>query len=1244
MLHNGPMLNHLKFTLLLVSCLMIGFTTNGQTLLTKQQITAGQELPQNNQPNTNNTCGTSLPTGGTWTGVNSVDFFGVGITTNTNVTITALGNDEYELSDVSAAYYAAFGFNNDQPVIIRDSCNVITIVNTTAATQFNIVADAVPGSYNPVTETLVLPWFDQLNSFGDVTTFTRNGDAPLEAPTTQASNINFDSVGIDVIALSWTNGNGTDRLVIASESTGIDTADLPVDSLTYVVGDTLAGGIVIAVTTDSSAVATGLQASTTYSFTVIEFNQDSTTTAYNTSNLPIGSAITDDLPAVSCNGLPTGGTWTGINQLDFFGVGITTNANVTITALGNDEYELSDVSAAYYAAFGFNADQPVIIRDSCNVITIVNTTAATQFNIVADAVPGSYDPLTETLVLPWFDQLNSFGDITTFTRNGDAPIEAPSVQASNITFGTVGEDFITVNWTNGNGTDRLVVARAGSPIDSTDLPIDSLTYTPGDTLGGGTVVANTSDSTATATGLQAGTTYYFTVIEYNQDSTGTAYNTSNLPVGVQATDSVVSVCNGLPTGGTWTGINSVDFFGVGITTNTNVTITSLGNDEYELSDVSAAYYAAFGFNADQPVIIRDSCNVITIVNTTAATQFNIIADAVPGSYDPATETLVLPWRDQLNSFSDVTTFTRNGDDTIVVSAPTVQASNIVFDDVQQNQIDLSWTNGNGSNRVVVLREGQAFDTTNLPVDGLWYAAGDTLLGGIVVDTTTGSSITATGLTESTEYFFTVIEFNLNGAPLYLTTGLEVASDTTLPFTVDVPTIAASNISFGNVTANSVEVSFSPGNGSARLVLARENKGVNGNFLPVANTTYTANSTFGAGDNIGPNFVVANGADSSFTLTGLNEGSTYHFAVIEYNTALGLTTYLTAGFPRGDVLVVGDTSEPTVQVSNLQVTSANDTEIGLSWTPGNGQATIILARENKGINRNFSPADGTGYTGSDLFGEGDNIGGINEVFYIGTDTMATITGLTPGATYHFAAYTFNSAGAFANYKTDTFPRASADAITTIAEPVDAVTGVGFSNVTDSSMTVTWTKASDGEATLVLVRQGKGIHGGYGPADDVAYVPSTVFAGGGNIGPNEVAYSSTGTSFTLTGLSAGTDYHFAFVPYNSAGGGAAIDYQNADFQLPRFVQFTTTSTRFGNSLASQPGTTSIFGYDGQLHLRFANEQAAQGQVRVYNLDGRLLDRFSNTTVQTSRNYSQYAGQLLIVHFEGEASTTTQKVLIR
>jgi autotransporter-associated beta strand protein len=113
-----------------------------------------------------------------------------------------------------------------------------------------------------------------------------------------------------------------------------------------------------------------------------------------------------------------------------------------------------------------------------------------------------------------------------------------------------------------------------------------------------------------------------------------------------------------------------------------------------------------------------------------------------------------------------------------------------------------------------------------------------------------------------------------------------------------PTTQASNIQFSSVGVTSMTVSWTNGNGTSRIVLAKSGSAVNSN--PVDGTSYTASTTFGSGTQIGTgNFVVFAGTGNSVTVTGLSGGTTYHFAVYEFNGSGSTENYLTISPATGN---------------------------------------------------------------------------------------------------------------------------------------------------------------------------------------------------------------------------------------------------------------------------------------------------------------------------------------------------------
>ncbi|MBI4649686.1 MAG: fibronectin type III domain-containing protein, partial [Bacteroidia bacterium] len=111
---------------------------------------------------------------------------------------------------------------------------------------------------------------------------------------------------------------------------------------------------------------------------------------------------------------------------------------------------------------------------------------------------------------------------------------------------------------------------------------------------------------------------------------------------------------------------------------------------------------------------------------------------------------------------NVTSPPSNSQATTSCSTPTTQASNITFSSVGSSQMTVNWTNGNGEKRIVIINTINSF--TN-PVNGT-DPSGNSVYGGSgeqVVYNNSGNSITITGLTSSTTYWFRVYEAKCTGS-------------------------------------------------------------------------------------------------------------------------------------------------------------------------------------------------------------------------------------------------------------------------------------------------------------------------------------------------------------------------------------------------------------------------------------------------------------------------------------------------
>jgi len=218
------------------------------------------------------------------------------------------------------------------------------------------------------------------------------------------------------------------------------------------------------------------------------------------------------------------------------------------------------------------------------------------------------------------------------------------------------------------------------------------------------------------------------------------------------------------------------------------------------------------------------------------------------------------------------------------AVPMVTASSSLSNSVGINSANLSWINGNGTGgRIVVFRQSAAVNAS--PVSGTTYIANSVFgngsqigTGNFVVYAGSGSNAAITGLLPSTVYHYSIFEYNA-ASTCYMSIG-HTGIFTTLscaPTTQPTLVLACADIT-------SINLTFTGGNGTNSLIVARAGSPVNSD--PAFNISYTSNSIFGLGSEIGVgNFVVYNGNDTGTTglvVTGLLQGVTYYFTMYEYN--------------------------------------------------------------------------------------------------------------------------------------------------------------------------------------------------------------------------------------------------------------------------------------------------------------------------------------------------------------------------
>lgn len=391
--------------------------------------------------------------------------------------------------------------------------------------------------------------------------------------------------------------------------------------------------------------------------------------------------------------------------------------------------------------------------------------------------------------------------------------------------------------------------------------------------------------------------------------------------------------------------------------------------------------------------------------------------------------------------------------TTLAIEPTTQASNLTFSNVSASGFTIGWTNGNGANRIVLVKATNAVDAN--PNDATAYTANTTFgsgtqigVGNYVVFNGTGNSVNVTGLSANTVYHVAVYEFNGSSTAInYLTSTPLTGSRSSL---VTAPTTAASGVTITTKTPNSISLNWTNGNGSNRIVVARTSgtsatAPTNGTGYTVNSTSFSdaTNSTTAAG-----RITVYNGNGNSTTVTGLDAATSYSFDVYEYN-GNGLTSnYSTASSVTIQFTL---SAEPTAHAASFTAEATTASNINLNFSaastlPASGY--LLLKKASAFVSGDY-PVDGNAYNVGSTIGE--NGATVNTIVTNNAITTSTGTNVSADLTVHYLLVPFSWDGTNTSTRNyfigGTIPTANA---TTPSGASDVVAVFGSEPATISSL--------------------------------------------------------------------------------------------------------------------------------------------------------------------------------------------------
>jgi len=208
---------------------------------------------------------------------------------------------------------------------------------------------------------------------------------------------------------------------------------------------------------------------------------------------------------------------------------VTSGSPFSVTVQAQDDLN----NAAYPGC-----DETLYITGSAALATATLTDTQTEVtvnNIVFNLADGDCDHVFTVDD----DNTSCAYDLTAGTFTADvAPIE-PTTHAKSLIFTNVQQNQITVQWTNGSGTGRLLAVRQGTTIpssacvDGTDYSSVSTSsptsFTAGFDMGSGIkgVLNTTTLNSATVTNLEKGKSYNFRVTEYNKPDCDVDWSMAN---------------------------------------------------------------------------------------------------------------------------------------------------------------------------------------------------------------------------------------------------------------------------------------------------------------------------------------------------------------------------------------------------------------------------------------------------------------------------------------------------------------------------------------------------------------------------------------------------------------------------------------------------------------------------------------------------------------------------------------------
>ena len=767
-----------------------------------------------------------------------------------------------------------------------------------------------------------------------------------QRPTVNSTNFVTEGKDGDRISIRYKLGNGASRVIIARP--GQPVTATPVDGTIYTgnlsfggVGSTSLGdgqfvvynGFNVNDAGSNSMTITNLPRNTTYHFAIYEYDYDAAgKTVYQSISPAITNGSTHDEPTVQAKDISFEAisdkyatvkfkAGNGSGRLLICRKGAPVNVTPTdLTSYGP--------SAALGYGGVINGDN-FVLSDAGESTVVQRLQSSTEYHFAVFEYNGYLGKL-------YLDANPARGQMTSATR--------PTLPATTMLFSNIDGNSIKLSWNNGNGKARVIVARKGAAVTATageagDIR-DNNIYTADSQFGLGAqvkpgefVVYNDSVGTVetrnscTVTGLEPNTIYHFAVYEYGrlgdviQFATASPSTTTNVLMASSSTAKPP--------------VSSGTLFTVASFANRTISLSwnpgggemrvllAKAGSSVDATPVDLTNYTADDFGKGSQigngnfVVYNGKGNTCTVNGLQPGVTYHFAMMEANGNLAPVFQ-------------NTVATPPMTGSKT-TVERPTVAPNNITFSNMTQTGTTINWTRGNGAKSLVIMRA--LSNPTIKPVDGQTYVANPHFGSGIdissdgtkqyVVYNGSNNTVDITGLVPGESYLVNVFEYE---EPASLGTAYLTAQFATgFKQIIGAPLSQATELKAKWINGETIKLDWEIGSGQRRVIIAREGTAVN--VVPSDNATYSPNSHFTSGQQIGTgNYVVYSGSGNTTNVSNLKPTKTYHFTVYEFNQFGATTLYHTVNPARTQITIPNPL--PVTWVSFTAVNISNS--VLLEW--------------------------------------------------------------------------------------------------------------------------------------------------------------------------------------------------------------------------------------------------------------------------------------------------------------------------